>query len=66
MKTHVVTLMGSLVELEVRATKEMTDLDKAALKYLQELAQIGAEMQCRLFLHDGHLSIQLDRPSMEG
>lgn len=65
MNAHFVTRVGSLVELEVRATKEMNDLDKTTLKYLHELAQVGAEMQCRLFLHDGHLSIQLDRPSME-
>lgn len=64
MNAHVITRVGSLVEIEIRATKEMTGLDKDVLAYLQQLAQAGAEMQCRLFLHDGHLSIQLDHPSM--
>ena len=64
MNAHVITSVGSFMEIELRPTKEMTPLDEAALAYLRELAQVGAEMQCKLFLHDGHLSIQLDRPVM--
>jgi len=63
-KTSVITRRGSLVELEVRATKEMTDLDRTGLAHLHELGQVGAELQCRLLIHDSHLIIQLDEPEL--
>jgi len=61
---HVITHAGAALEIELRPTKEPLSLDVTALRYLHGLAQLGAQMRCRLLLRDGHLTMQLDRPVM--
>lgn len=65
MIAHVICRVGSLVELEVRRATPDSELDRTVLDRLKELAQAGAEMQCRLYLKDAqHLVIQLDEPHL--
>lgn len=65
MNAHVICRAGSLAEIEVRPSKEDTDADRAVCERLKGLAQVGAELQCRLYINKGHLVLQLDEPSLE-
>lgn len=68
MNAHIICRLGTLIELEVKLSKEDTDLDRTVLDRLKELAQVGAEMQCRLYLRklngSSSLVIQLDEPQL--
>jgi len=66
--THVICRVGTLIEVEFKGSKEDGELDRLALDRLKELAQTGAEMQCRLYLRksgsSSNLVIQLDEPKL--
>lgn len=64
MKTQVVTAEAALIELEIRPTKEMTNLDVLTLAQLRAYAQAQVTMRCTLLLRDGHLTLVLDQPSL--
>lgn len=64
MNAHALTRRGSLVEVEFAQTKSDQHLDRAVLDYLLELAEVGAEMRCRLMKRDNHLVMQLDEPQL--
>lgn len=65
MKLATVSHVGSRVMLELRATKDMPDLDSGTLHYLHELGHAGASLRCQLTMLDGHLLLVLDQPSLE-
>lgn len=64
MNSHVILRAGTLVEVEVRPTKEDDELDRLVLDRLKALAMVGAEMHCRLYLKELNLVIQLDEPKL--
>lgn len=64
MNAHVLMRMGTLVEIEFSGTKADQHLDRTVLDHLLKLGEVGVEMQCRLYVKDKHLVIQLDEPNM--